>query len=233
MAYNKSTKERTILSIVLTKAKENPLTELQSPKGGLLYLVLTAHEPSIKPLANIVSCYICSDRQYKRKNTFHFSHLPSRINGRARPQNHYTTLFAKKIQGTMRPAKASPFGSNGDDRRQWRKQGGAVGAAASRMRAAAKQTLGAATRAVAPKVTERASPARKSRRRSDRQALCQSDTIAAPVILGQQPCPLSRVCARQLPQRESLCLRGLREFVENARLKRKEFVNVIKMRRRY
>jgi len=49
----------------------------------------------------------------------------------------------------MRPAKASPFGSNGDDRRQWRKQGGAVGAAASRMRAAAKQTLGAATRAVA------------------------------------------------------------------------------------
>ena len=82
-------------------------------------------------------------------------------------------------------------------------------------------------------MTERASPARKSRRRSDRQALCQSDTIAAPVILGQQPCPLSRVCARQLPQRESLCLRGLREFVENARLKRKEFVNVIKMRRRY
>ena len=47
----------------------------------------------------------------------------------------------------MPRAKASPFGSNGDDRRQWRKQGGAVGAAASRMRAAAKQTLGAATRA--------------------------------------------------------------------------------------
>ena len=195
--------------------------------------MLTAHEPSIKPLANIVSCYICSDRQYKRKNTFHFSHLPSRINGRARPQTHYTTRFAKKIQETMHPAKASPFGSNGDDRRQWRKQGGAVGAAASRMRAAAKQTLGAATRAVSPEATERASPARKSRRRSDRQALCQSDTIAAPVILGQQPCPLSRACARQLSQRGSLCLRGLREFVENARLKRKEFVNVIKMRRRY
>ena len=44
-------------------------------------------------------------------------------------------------------AKASPTRSNGDDRRQWRKQGGAVGAAASRMRAVAKQTLGAATRA--------------------------------------------------------------------------------------
>ena len=55
-------------------------------------------------------------------------------------------------------SKASPFGSNNDDRRQWRKQGVAVGAAASRMRATAKQTLGAATRAVSPKVTERASP---------------------------------------------------------------------------
>ena len=35
---------------------------------------------------------------------------------------------------------------NSDDRRLRRKQGGVVGAAASRMRAAAKQTLGAATR---------------------------------------------------------------------------------------
>ena len=35
---------------------------------------------------------------------------------------------------------------NSDDRRLRRIQGGAVGAAASRMRAAAKQTLGAATR---------------------------------------------------------------------------------------
>ena len=35
---------------------------------------------------------------------------------------------------------------NRDDRRLRRMQGGAVGAAASRMRAAAKQTLGAATR---------------------------------------------------------------------------------------
>ena len=45
-----------------------------------------------------------------------------------------------------RPANGSPSGGNGDDRRQWRKQGGAVGAAASRMQATAKQTLGAATR---------------------------------------------------------------------------------------
>ena len=51
-----------------------------------------------------------------------------------------------KLCGMPRP----PLGrSNGDDRRQRRKQGGAVGAAASRMQATAKQTLGAATRAVA------------------------------------------------------------------------------------
>ena len=51
---------------------------------------------------------------------------------------------------TLRGMPKPPLGrSNGDDRRQRRKQGGAVGAAASRMQATAKQTLGAATRAVA------------------------------------------------------------------------------------
>ena len=99
-------------SICFTYAKRKPPPGVPAPKGGLLYLVLTAHEPSIKPLANIVSCYICSDRQYKRKNTFHFSHLPSRINGRARPQNHYTTLFAKKIQETMPRAEFSDRGKS-------------------------------------------------------------------------------------------------------------------------
>ena len=47
---------------------------------------------------------------------------------------------------SLAPLASSPFGSNGDDRRQRRKQGGAVGAAASRMQATARQTLGAATR---------------------------------------------------------------------------------------
>ena len=40
-----------------------------------------------------------------------------------------------------------PLVCNGDDRGQWPKQGGAVGAAASKMQAAAQQMLGAATRA--------------------------------------------------------------------------------------
>ena len=70
--------------------------------------------------------------------------LPS-IAGHCCFQDKETSLIQR---GPTRLASASPSGSNGDDRRQWRKQGGAVGAAASRMRAAAKQTLGAATRAV-------------------------------------------------------------------------------------
>ena len=37
---------------------------------------------------------------------------------------------------------------------------------------------------VSPKVTERASPARKSRGRGDRQAFCQSDTIAVSELFG-------------------------------------------------
>ena len=178
------------------------------------------------------------------------------------------------------------------------------------LRLAACQSLSLWERWHCEAMTERASPAGKSRRRSDGQALCQSDTIAASGIRRQHPCPLSRAYARQLPQRgshwhvgqapssynlsvslrstaplvgeplakrrsfplcqglpsvgevalrsndgevepgrwhgvsadgevellshrESLCLRGLREFVENARVKREEFVNVIKMRRRY
>ena len=85
----------------------------------------------------------------------------------------------------MPRAKASPFGSNGDDRRQWRKQGGAVGAAASRMRAAAKQTLGAATRAVALRSNDgEGKPGTKEPLRSDGQALCQSDAIAVPELFG-------------------------------------------------
>ena len=49
-----------------------------------------------------------------------------------------SSLFSAYGPKTIRQATC-----NGDDRRQ----GGAVGAAASRMRAVAKQTLGAATRA--------------------------------------------------------------------------------------
>ena len=43
----------------------------------------------------------------------------------------------------------SPFGGNDDDRRQWRIEGGVVGAAASKAANRVKQTLGAATRLLA------------------------------------------------------------------------------------
>ncbi len=83
------------------------------------------------------------------------------------------------VNGEVRTDFGSPFGSNGDDRRQRRKQGGAVGAAASRMQATAKQTLGAATRAVSPKVTERARILTEKSRRSDSIALPKNLLIAA------------------------------------------------------
>lgn len=46
------------------------------------------------------------------------------------------------------PAKGLKKKQQTQPERQWRKQGGAVGAAASGMQAAARQTLGAATRTV-------------------------------------------------------------------------------------
>ena len=63
----------------------------------------------------------------------------------------FTFLLDVTVSREVTPAAKQQIGEtrkkcNCDDRRQWRKQGGAVGAAASRMRAAAKQTLGAATR---------------------------------------------------------------------------------------
>ena len=129
---------------------------------------------------------------------------------------------AERMWKTQRRAKASPFGSNGDDRRQRRKQGGAVGAAASRMQATAKQTLGAATRAVAlrsndgeGKLLSREPP------HSDKLSLCQSDAIAVSALPRQRPCPLRRF-APALPKGEPQAERlyfavPFCEFVENAR----------------
>ena len=52
------------------------------------------------------------------------------------------------------------------------------------LRLAACQSLSLWERWHCEAMTERASPARKSRRRSDRQALCQSDTIAVSELFG-------------------------------------------------
>ena len=66
----------------------------------------------------------------------------------------FTFLLDVTVSREVTPAAKQQIGEtrkmcNSDARRQWRKQGGAVGAAASRMQATAQQTLGAATRAVA------------------------------------------------------------------------------------
>ena len=171
--------------------------------------MLTAHEPSIKPLANIVSCYICSDRQYKRKNTFHFSHLPSRINGRARPQTHYTTRFAKKIQGMPRAGLSYRGKASLRTTSQSASQTAPlVGEPLAKRRSFPPcQSLSLWERWHCEAMTERASPAGKSRKGSDGQALCQSDTIAVPVILGQRPCPLRR-SAPAPPKGEPLACRS-------------------------
>ena len=75
-------------------------------------------------------------------------------NTRAKALQQYTERHISdmgEVDARNEPSQAlrasSPRGGNGDDRGQWPKQGGAVGAAASRMQATAKQTLGAATRA--------------------------------------------------------------------------------------
>jgi hypothetical protein len=106
----------------------------------------------------------------------------------------------------------SPFGSNGDDRRQRRKQGGAVGAAASRMQATAKQTLGAATRPWrgAP---ERARMLMKKSRRSDSIALPKSQLIAAWRLLGDGLALSVIACAMPpLPRGEALAYREASPF---------------------
>ena len=63
-----------------------------------------------------------------------------------------------------RYAKGSPFGGNGDDRRQWRKQGGAVGAAASKTQAERGGCWEPQPGLGERSETERASPSPESRR---------------------------------------------------------------------
>ena len=96
----------------------------------------------------------------------------------------------------------SPLGSNGDDRRQRRKQGGAVGAAASRMQATAKQTLGAATRPWrgAP---ERASLSPESRRAAISRPFVRAILSLRFLFFSVAALPSQSRSARQLPQRGS------------------------------
>ena len=72
------------------------------------------------------------------------------------------------------------------------------------LRLAACQSLSLWERWHCEAMTERASPAGKSRRRSDGQALCQSDTIAVSELFGSGlALSVSSQAPRQLPQRGS------------------------------
>ena len=116
--------------------------------------------------------------------------------------------FTKLQKNLPASAQGSPLGSNSDDRRQRRKQGGAVGAAASRMQATAKQTLGAATRAISPKVTERARTLPKKQKHSDNISSDKSRYYRCAVALGGRACPLRHCFAMPpLPKGEAFFIR--------------------------
>ena len=101
------------------------MSPLAHPKGktpsrscylrkGVFFLVLTAREPSVKPLADVVRCYICCDGQHKSGNTRHFSHLPSRIKWAGKAANPLYHTFRQKDTGdaksrTFLQRKGSPL----------------------------------------------------------------------------------------------------------------------------
>ena len=55
--------------------KENPLTERLLRKG-VFFLVLTAREASVKPLADVMRDHICCDGQHESFETRHSFHPP-------------------------------------------------------------------------------------------------------------------------------------------------------------
>ena len=130
--------------------KKDPLSEIAAPRGGLFFWCCPMTYLFLHPSSLLYA--LPRKSQAVRGKFTDRKGLPS-VAGHYCFRKNQTLLVPR---GPDRHASASPFGSNGDDRRQRRKQGGAVGAAASRMQATAKQTLGAATRAVAAKQTERA-----------------------------------------------------------------------------
>ena len=147
---------------------KTPSRSAISERGS--FLVLTARQPSVKPLANVVRRYIRCNGQDKGRNRLHWASPPSRIK--------WAGKAAKPLYHSFRQK------DTGND--------------------TACQSLSLWERWHCEAMTERASPARKSRRRSDRQVLCQSDTIAVPEQFGSSlALSVSSQAPRQLPQRGS------------------------------
>ena len=113
-----------------------------------------------------------------------------------------------RFAGTGPVCQWLPLWGNSDNRRQWRKQGGAVGAAASRMRAVAKQTLGAATRAVARRRRDgEGKPGTLGPPHGDEQTLLSERYYRCAFASRQRPCPLRRF-APAPPEGEPLACRS-------------------------
>ena len=68
--------------------KENPLTERLLRKG-VFFLVLTAREPSVKPLADVIADYTRCDGQCKRDYKVHKTH-PLPLIDRGRKADKYS-----------------------------------------------------------------------------------------------------------------------------------------------
>ena len=77
-------------SVVTTK-KQKPPGSVST--GGLLGLVLTAlEEQAVKPLAQIVGYYLCSDSLNECDESIHGCHLLSALGGHGEgPQRQYST----------------------------------------------------------------------------------------------------------------------------------------------
>ena len=68
---------KVVIKLVIWLTKKKTPSRSCYLRKGVFFLVLTAREPSVKPLADVVRCYICCDGQHKSGNTRHFSHFPS------------------------------------------------------------------------------------------------------------------------------------------------------------
>ena len=87
-------------SICFTYAKRKPPPGVPAPKGGLLYLVLTAREASVKPLADVMRDHICCDGHDQRRYILHiFTSLPVKMGGVGR-RISITYFSAKRYNKT-------------------------------------------------------------------------------------------------------------------------------------
>ena len=183
---------------------KTPSRSAISERGS--FLVLTARQPSVKPLANVVRRYIRCDGQDKGRNRLHWASppLPNKWAGKAANPLYHTfrqkdtgdaksrTFLQRKGSVFVQPLSLASLDS-------------------SPSRGASGETVHFAGTAKASPfgrgVTEgdgEGKPGRKEPLRSDRQALCQSDTIAVPeLFVSGLALSVSSQAPRQLPQRGS------------------------------